>query len=89
MSQYPTNDREASDYVELLKETRKALDQLAQSKNETHPYELSVAAVRSIYSLRLWDWTEQPSSAWSTLQDRRFAHQGDGQVFVILEFDAL
>lgn len=44
--QYPENDRQAADYVELLKETRLALDQLARSKNESAPYELSIAAVR-------------------------------------------
>lgn len=44
--EYPKNEKEAMDYVELLRVTREALDQLAREKGEmADGYELSIAAV--------------------------------------------
>lgn len=45
--EYPKNDDEAHRYVELLRVTRQALDELARTKGEeSSGYELSIAAVR-------------------------------------------
>lgn len=41
--EYPANDQEAQDYVDLLKEMRQALTQLSKSK-DTAPYLLTIAA---------------------------------------------
>lgn len=44
--EYPKNDGEAKDYVDLLHLVREALDDLAVKKGETgNGYELTIAAV--------------------------------------------
>ena len=44
--EYPKDDVEAKDYVELLRVVREGLDELASKKGETaNGYELSIAAV--------------------------------------------
>lgn len=47
--EYPKNDGEAKDYVELLRLVRQGLDELAAKKGETNNgYELTIAAVRGL-----------------------------------------
>lgn len=53
--EYPKNDGEAKNYVELLKIVREALDDLARRKNEIdNGYELTIAAVGSFFLLLLF-----------------------------------
>ena len=43
--EYPKNEAEAQNYVDLLKELRAGLDALAQHKSQSSRYELTIAAV--------------------------------------------
>jgi chitinase len=44
--EYPKNDKESQDYVDLLKAVREGLDKLAAKKGESqNGYELTIAAV--------------------------------------------
>lgn len=46
--EYPTNEKEARDYVLLLRDLREGLDRLASEKGMSLPqgFELTIAAVR-------------------------------------------
>jgi len=50
--EYPTNEKEARDYVLLLRDLREGLDRLASEKGMSLPqgFELTIAAVRLLFA---------------------------------------
>lgn len=94
--EYPKNEREAKDYVELLRAVRHALDELAAGKLEANNgYELTIAAVSAdegrlgtlatTDQLYLSPLGIRHLSALRSVQRGTPEDQGDGPVPLILE----